>query len=82
MPISNSSTIGINGTLDSNEKVRVLLNSGVFTFSYQYLVTDLSTMIKSIEDNSNLKIHGILGTDFLSKFMCHLDFKKSRLHLG
>lgn len=80
--INNSSTVGINGTLDSNEKVQLLLNSGVFTFSHQYLVTDLSTMIKSIEDNSNLKIHGILGTDFLSKYMCHLDFKKSRLHLG
>ena len=82
LPILDNSVTGIDGSLQSTGKIRQCFSSGIFMFDHEYLVTDLSSMTKVIEDNSGIHIHGILGTDFLAKYRCHLDFKKSRLHLG
>lgn len=82
LPIIDNSVTGIDGSLQSTGKIRQCFSSGIFTFDHEYFVTDLSSMAKVIEDNSGIRIHGILGTDFLVKYRCHLDFKKSRLHLG
>lgn len=82
VPTKDNSVIGIEGSLKSAGKIRQIFNSGIFTFDHEFFVTDLSSMAKAIKDNGGVEIHGILGTDFLAKYRCHLDFKKSRLHLG
>lgn len=82
VPTKDNSVIGIEGSLKSTGKIHQTFHSGIFTFDHEFFVTDLSSMAKAIKDSGDIEIHGILGTDFLSKYRCHLDFKKSRLHLG
>lgn len=82
VPSENNSVTGISGALQSTGKIKQCFNSGIFTFDHEYFVTNLASLVKAVEADSNIKIHGILGTDFLVKYRCHLDFKKSRLHLG
>lgn len=40
----------------------------------------LGVVAKNIEDNTGVKIHGLLGTDFLKNYDCILDFKDYKLH--
>jgi hypothetical protein len=47
-----------------------------------FFVTNLDSLVRDIYECSGIKVDGILGTDFLIKYRCHLDFKKNRLHLG
>ena len=75
-------TTGLEGTTYSVGEVSQCLSSGMFTFSHTYLITDLSKIAKVLEDSGGFRVDGILGTDFLQKFRCHLDFKKNRLHMG
>lgn len=82
IPTADSSVTGINGSLQSSGKIRQCFNSNIFTFDHEFFITDLTPLANAIEDSSGIRIQGILGTDFLSRFRCHLDFKKSRLHLG
>lgn len=76
------STSGISGEVASEGKVRQCFNSGMFTFEQEFQVTDLSKIAGVLKDSGNFTLHGILGTDFLRKYSCHLDYKKHRLHLG
>lgn len=80
--LKDDSVIGISGALQSSGKIRQIFRTAIFTFDHEFLVTDLSELAQTIKDTGNIEIHGLLGTDFLSKYRCHLDFKKNRLHLG
>lgn len=75
-------TSGITGQLSSEGRITPIFTSDIFSFEYPLLITDLSNIIREIKEAGGPEIHGILGTDFLSKYRCHLDFKKNRLHLG
>lgn len=75
-------TSGISGALHSEGKVTPIFKLGIFSFECPMLITDLSNVINDIKQAGGPEIHGILGMDFLSKYRCHLDFKKNRLHLG
>jgi retroviral aspartyl protease len=60
-------------------KVAVTFYANMFSFDHEYVVADLSSEIKALFENC--EIQGILGTDFLKKYNCHLDYKKNRLHI-
>jgi len=82
IPVETNSVVGIEGSLKSIGKIKQFFSAGIFTFGHEFFVTDLSTMINTIKESGDIEIHGILGTDFLNKYRCHLDFKKNRLHLS
>lgn len=75
-------TSGISGNLQSEGKITPIFTNDIFSFEHTFLVTDLSELINNISGETGVEIHGILGMDFLSKYRCHLDFKKNRLHLS
>lgn len=45
-----------------------------------YESAEFSETFKSIEDSINLKIHGILGTDFLIKYGCIINFESLEMY--
>lgn len=73
---------GVGGTMESIGKVKKKFRADIFTFEQEFFVTDLFELITWLESEGMEPVHGILGTDFLFKYRCHLDFKKNRLHLG
>lgn len=73
---------GISGDLESFGKVQQTFTCGIFTFDFDFEVTDLSKLFQAVKADGGPEICGILGTDFLTKYKCHIDFKKNRLHLG
>lgn len=81
LSLEGESTSGISGKVVSEGKIRQCFNSGMFTFEQDFQVTDLSKIAGIVKESGNFTIHGILGTDFLRKYSCHLDYKKHRLHL-
>lgn len=80
--LPDHSIVGIAGTLGHVESVKQTFTNDIFVFEHTFLVSNLSALIDAIYEDGKIKIHGILGTDFLTKYRCHLDFKKKRLHLG
>lgn len=78
----NPMIIGISGSLKSTGTIHQIFTNDIFTFEHDFLVSDLSALFSSIQEEEDFTIHGIIGTDFLSKYRCHIDFKKNRLHLG
>lgn len=45
-----------------------------------YESAEFSETFKSIEDSINLKIHGLLGTDFLIKYGCIINFESLEMY--
>lgn len=42
---------------------------------------ELTAVSNSIEDSTGVKIHGLLGTDFLREYKCVMDFKSLEVYL-
>lgn len=80
--IPSNPIVGISGSLDSIGRITQTFNSDIFTFEHTFYVSDLSSLIQAIAEEGGPKISGIIGTDLLKKYRCHIDFKKNRLHLG
>ncbi len=73
---------GISGSVNATGKIKQTFVNDVFKFTHEFFVTNLDSLVEDIYECSGIKVDGILGTDFLIKYRCHLDFKKNRLHLG
>lgn len=80
--IPSNPTVGISGSISSTGLITQTFNSGIFTFEHQFLISDLHELIDTIVEEGGPRISGIIGTDLLAKYRCHIDFKKNRLHLG
>ena len=78
---NDKNTISLSGQIESLGVLTNSFSASCFTFNIKALVTDLSNLKSAIYKASNVNIQGILGTDFLNTYRCHLDFKKQRLHL-
>lgn len=67
--------------LDSTESKKVsFVKIDLFykerTYSNNFLVTDLSTVINSIKESSGVVMHGLLGSNFFNKYKYVIDFDK------
>lgn len=75
----------IEGLSDSTKavgKATVIFRKGIFGFKHEFLISPLCKIKQDIKEETDVEINGILGTDFLIKNKCHVDFKKNRLHLS
>ena len=80
--VDENPVAGICGTMGITGKARLLFYHDVFTFDHEFMISDLARLFEAIKAAGGCQCHGIIGTDFLYKYRCHLDFKKNRLHFG
>jgi hypothetical protein len=67
--------IGINGNKKECHIVGIDLMYKDKTFSAEFNVADIDSMIDTIKTDYGVIVHGILGTRFLDKYNYVIDFK-------
>lgn len=79
---NGNSIVGIGGNTNSyisnGVKVEVLNSSSRISMR----ISDLSSVVNSIYNNTGTRISGILGGDFLSSNGCIINYKTSKLECG
>lgn len=72
---SISEVFGIEGNRQSVETVSIEFNKDTQSYKDIFQVMDMSAPFGFVEIESGIKIHGILGNEFLAKYGYILDFK-------
>ena len=54
---------------------------GDFKFTEEFAAINLSSTVKEFQDAFGIKIRGMLGSDFLTKYGFMLDFKNKNIHI-
>lgn len=78
---SISEVFGIEGNKQSVETVSIEFNKGTQSYKDIFQVMDMSAPFRFVEIESGIKIHGILGNEFLSKYGYILDFKNLEAYI-
>ena len=76
---SNSELIGIDGIKQSAERVNLNFSFEGTEYSSQFTIFDTTLAFHQIEKDSDIKIHGILGNEFLLENEWVIDYEK--LHI-
>ena len=78
---SVSEVFGIEGDKQSVETVSIEFNKDTKSYKDIFQVMDMSAPFGFVELESGIKIHGILGNEFLSKYGYVLDFKNLEAYM-
>lgn len=70
---------GMEGNVTNTNFVSVVLQKGKDSFLNCYQAVDISNSFGRIEDSYSVKIHGVIGNDFLVKYGCLIDYKNNRV---
>lgn len=71
-----STSFGIDGNINTNHIIELSLFYDSHKYIEEFQVMDLSQAFDNIKKESGVKIHGILGSSFLSKYRYIIDFDK------
>lgn len=75
-PVGNYCISGIEGTKHKVDMVALPFTFEGQVYKPKFCVKPLLDTFKSIEDESGIQVHGLLGTDFLLENKCIIDFKE------
>lgn len=76
--VNTFQTYGIGGIIESCScmyKTRI----GAFCDDVEFALNDLSESMDAYSNMYGVKIDGLLGSDFLAKYKCHIDFENLSL---
>ena len=73
------SVMSIDGTTYDTPLVQATFNFENEAYTGSFLIFSVSDAIKSIEDESGVQIHGVIGTRFLVENKWILDFEKCKI---
>lgn len=73
---SSSSLTGLEGNISEVQQCTITLTSNTGDFTEEFLITDLSGVFGGIEEDHGIKVHGMIGSQFLRKYGYVMDFKK------
>ena len=74
---THDGVMGINGGGDKNGMLIYLpLSYKSYSFNFECCVSDLSETFKTIKQEYGVTLHGVLGTDFFTKYKYILDFNE------
>ena len=78
-PIGDYYISGIDGTRHKIDVVILPFNFEGHTYKSKFCVQPLLDVFKSIEEESGIQVHGLLGTDFLIENKWIIDFKSNEV---
>jgi hypothetical protein len=73
---ASSKTTGVGGTGIETKHYNITIGYKDLKFTEEFGAMDLSQAFKAIEDESGVKLHGILGNKFFEKYKYIIDFKE------
>lgn len=73
---ASSSTVGVGGTDMETKHYNIKIGYRDQEFTEEFGALDLSSAFASIEAESGIKLHGILGNKFFEKYKYILDFRE------
>lgn len=65
-----------NGEINVGAPIVIPMRYGGLIFEIEFLQRDFGETFISVENDTNLKISGVIGVDFLSRYKYILDFEK------
>ena len=72
---------GIDGNqIESNKEAKVTFKVNDYTFTHTFISKPLIESLKTVELESGIQIHGIIGNDFLIKYKWVIDFEKLEVY--
>ena len=74
-PVGDYCISGIEGTKHKVDMITLPFNFGGQVYKPRFCVRPLLDAFKSIEDESGIQVHGLLGTDFLLENQWIVDFR-------
>lgn len=80
-PVGEYYINGIDGTKHKVDVVVIPLKIEEKIFKQNFCVKPLLEAFKNIEKECGIQVHGLLGTDFLLKNKCIIDFKSMEVKL-
>lgn len=75
-PIGDYCISGLEGTKHKVDMITLPFNFEGYTYKTIFCVQPLLNAFKGIEDESEMQVHGLLGTDFLIENKWTIDFKE------
>lgn len=81
-PIGDYCISGIDGTKHKVDVVILPFNFEGYTYKPKFCVQPLADAFKSIEIESGVQIHGLLGTDFLIENKWIINFKELNIYIN
>lgn len=66
--------MGIEGNTTNNKVISTTISYSGLKFPHEFVVVDMSQAFGDIKKESGVTIHGILGSDFFSRYKYILDF--------
>lgn len=79
-PIGDYYISGIDGTKHKVDVITLPFNFEGHTYKSKFCVQPLLNAFKSIEEESGIQAHGLLGTDFMMENKWIIDFKELKIH--
>lgn len=68
--------MGMEGNVVMNKVVTTTISYSGLKFNHTFIAVDMSSAFGKIKEESGVTIHGILGSDFFSRYKYVLDFDK------
>jgi hypothetical protein len=71
---ANVQIYGITGDVDKSSKIHMNFRYRDTEFSFDIVAHNLGNALDMVKEEYGIRIHGMLGSDFLEKYRCVLDF--------
>lgn len=68
--------MGIEGNIQMNKVITTVISYSALKFNHPFIAADMSDAFGKIKKETGVTIHGILGSDFFSRYKYILDFDK------
>lgn len=65
---------GLEGNVIQNSSCNMQVGYSEFQFDMDFMITDFSSAFDKVQKETGVKLHGILGCDFFTKYKYVLDF--------
>lgn len=68
--------MGMEGNIQMNKVITTVISYSALKFDHPFIAADMSDAFDKIKKETGVTIHGILGSDFFSRYKYVLDFDK------
>lgn len=68
--------MGMEGNIQMNKVITTVISYSALKFDHPFIAADMSDAFGKIKKETGVTIHGILGSDFFSRYKYVLDFDK------